>query len=97
MKIKKGDVVSRESYGHDILFTVEKIINTKNGNSFVILKGLTIRIEADSELKDLKLVEKNVVESNMRSLEDKLDRIIEQKITHINDTRKELPREFREE
>ena len=40
MDIKKGDIVGRISYGKDILFTIEKIIDTKNGESFVILKRI---------------------------------------------------------
>lgn len=38
MKLKKGDIVARISYGKDILFIIDRIINLKNGDSYVILK-----------------------------------------------------------
>lgn len=71
-KIKKGDIVGRKSYGKDILFTVEKIIQRKNEPPVAILKGLIIRIEADSLLDDLVIMEEKQIQTNMRSLEEKL-------------------------
>lgn len=59
--IKKGDIVSRNSYNNDILFFVEKIIHTENRGKVAILKGVTIRIEADSSIDDLKLMDKRAV------------------------------------
>ena len=41
-KIKKGDIVSRNSYQNDILFYVEKIVKTENRGKVAILKGVTI-------------------------------------------------------
>ena len=41
-EIKKGDIVSRNSYQNDILFYVEKIIKTENRGKVAILKGVTI-------------------------------------------------------
>jgi len=38
VKLKKGDVVARISYGKDILFIINRIIKLKNGDSYVILK-----------------------------------------------------------
>lgn len=72
-KIRKGDIVGRKSYGKDILFTVEKIINRENEKAVAILKGLIIRIEADANLDDLVLIETNQIENNMRSLEDRIE------------------------
>ncbi len=72
-KIKKGDIVGRISYGKDILFKVEKIIKKANGKNIAILKGIILRIEADAELEDLVLMEKKQVETNMRSLENKIE------------------------
>ena len=71
-KIKKGEIV-RISYGKDILFKVEKIIKKANGKNIAILKGIILRIEADAELEDLVLMEKKQVETNMRSLENKIE------------------------
>lgn len=71
-KIKKGDIVGRKSYGKDILFIVTKIIKTRNGDSIAILKGLTIRIEADSPVSDLERANAIVVHNNLRTLNSKL-------------------------
>lgn len=38
MKVKKGDVVARISYGKDILFVIDRIISLKNGEAYAILK-----------------------------------------------------------
>ena len=38
MKVKKGDVVARISYGKDILFIIDRVINLKNGGAYAILK-----------------------------------------------------------
>ena len=72
-KIKKGDIVGRISYGKDILFSVEKIVNKSNGKKVAILKGIIIRIEADADLEDLEIMSKQQVQINMRSLESKLE------------------------
>ena len=48
-----GDFVTRNSYNNDIIFEIVEI----NGNT-AILKGENIRLLADSELSDLKKVEK---------------------------------------
>lgn len=75
-KIKKGDIVGRISYGGDILFVVDKIIKASNKKSFAILKGLTIRIQADAPIEDLELIEKRQIDENTRSIENKVNRII---------------------
>ncbi len=72
-KIKKGDIVGRISYGKDILFTVENIVKRIDGTKIAILKGLILRIEADALIEDLVLIEKKRIQSNMRSLENKLE------------------------
>lgn len=72
-KIKKGDIVGRKSYGKDILFKVEKILKRKNEEPIAILKGLIIRIEADATLDDLVVMETKQIQTNMRSLEDRLE------------------------
>ena len=52
MNIKKGDYVTRKSYNHDTLF---KVINIENGIYY--LKGVEVRLLADSLIDDLKKVE----------------------------------------
>ena len=58
-RIKKGDIVSRNSYQNDILFYVEKIIESKKRGKIAILKGVTIRIEADAPIDDLDFPNQN--------------------------------------
>lgn len=72
-KIKKGDIVGRKSYGKDIIFSVEKIIKTKNGE-IAILKGIIDRIEADSNVSDLERIDKQYVKQKMKFLEDKIEK-----------------------
>ena len=74
-KIKKGDIVGRKSYGKDILFIVKRIIRTEKGE-FALLKGLTERVEADSELDDLEIIEKNIVKEHLEKLNLKLEKRI---------------------
>ena len=64
MKIKEGDVVGRKSYNNDILFVISRIIKI-NTKKFAILKGVSIRIEADAPLEDLELIDKRVVNENI--------------------------------
>jgi len=72
-KIRKGDIVGRLSYGKDILFLVDRIIRAADNQEYAILKGITFRIEADSDLDDLEKIEDYLVKRNMRSLDDRLD------------------------
>lgn len=76
-KIRKGDIVGRLSYGKDILFIVERIVRTNSGKDFAILKGLTLRIEADSPLTDLEIIEPSIVENTIRSLDNRMEKCIE--------------------
>ena len=48
MEIKKGDFVTRKSYNHDTVF---KVINIKD--DIFYLKGVEVRLYADSNFKDL--------------------------------------------
>lgn len=51
--IKIGDIVTRKSHNHDIVF---KVININNKD--VILKGIDFRLIADANLDDLSLADK---------------------------------------
>ena len=68
--VKKGDIVGRISYGKDIAFVVERIIKTKDNKKIAILKGLTIRVQADSDIEDLELMEQKQIEQHVRTLEE---------------------------
>ena len=52
MEIKQGDLVTRKSYNHDTVF---KVMNIKNGVYY--LKGVEVRLYADSNFSDLKICE----------------------------------------
>lgn len=54
MPFNIGDLVTRNSYNNDTIF---KIIDIDSGIAF--LKGVNIRLEADSDLSDLKKLETN--------------------------------------
>lgn len=71
-KIKKGDIVARKSYGKDIIFVVKNIINTKN-DKIAILKGMVDRIEADSNIEDLEIVDKQIINEKMETLHHKMN------------------------
>ena len=72
-KIKKGDIVGRKSYHKDILFIVDRIIKISNGKAIAMLKGLNIRIQADSDIDDLELIDKNVIEESERKLDKRFE------------------------
>lgn len=48
--LKVGDYVTRKKYGNDILFKVDKI-----ANNVIYLKGVDVRLYADSKADDLVL------------------------------------------
>ncbi len=76
-QIKKGDIVARKSYEKDILFIVKNIIVTHK-EKIAILKGLVDRIEVDSSLEDLEIVDKKTVKQRIETWHYKLNhRIIE--------------------
>ncbi len=74
MPIKKGDIVTRKSYDHDTLF---KVMNVKNNICY--LKGIDVRLYADSDIEDLEIANEEEQESlrmgeEEESPEDLLDR-----------------------
>lgn len=83
-KIKKGDIVARKSYGKDIIFVVKNIITTKK-EKIAILKGMVDRIEADSNIEDLEIVDKQIVNEKLEALHHKMNN----KITQTKETRGE--------
>lgn len=61
-KIKKGDIVARKSYGKDIIFYVKRLVKASNTDT-AILCGLFERIEADSNIEDLELLDDKTIKS----------------------------------
>lgn len=77
-KIKKGDIVARKSYNKDILFNVKRIYKINN-EKMAILTGITKRVEADSKIEDLEIIEKEILNKRLSKIQDKID-------TKINET-----------
>ncbi len=71
-KIKKGDIVARKSYGKDIIFVVKNIIPIKD-EKIAILKGMVDRIEADSNIEDLEIVDKQIINEKLETLHQKMN------------------------
>lgn len=76
MRIKKGDIVGRKSYGKDIFFVVDKILRSRMNKEFAILKGLNIRIMADSPVEDLEVISKEQVINSIKLSDLDLERRI---------------------
>ena len=74
--IKKGDIVVRKSYGKDIIFRVINILN-KTEEKIAVLNGVIERIEADSKIADLELVDKQKVKDILRKMDSKIENRIE--------------------
>ena len=72
-KFKKGDIVSRASYNNDILFFVEKLINDTSIGKLAILKGLTIRIEADAPIDDLELASESRIHETIEYIDERIE------------------------
>ncbi len=75
--IKKGDIVGRKSYGKDVVFCVKNIIDTPKGK-IAILRGITRRVEADSKLEDLELLQTEEIKRSINELDKKLEARINQ-------------------
>lgn len=85
MCIKKGDIVGRKSYNKDVYFIVDKIIKSTANKEIAILKGLNIRIMADSLLEDLEVFSKEEIINSIRMSENDLENRIKRK--KINSSR----------
>lgn len=70
-KIKKGDIVARKSYGKDIIFYVKKIIKKQKENT-AVLCGLLERIEADSNIEDLEIIDEKIVKKILEKHNEKV-------------------------
>ena len=77
-KIKKGDIVARKSYGKDIIFYVKRLVKTSN-TEIAILCGLCERIEADSNIEDLELLDDKTIKSFFDDEENRFNSRITEK------------------
>lgn len=62
---KVGDIVARKSYNYDVLFRITNI----RPDGIVDLVGITVRIIADAQEYDLKLIEKEELENKLKNIE----------------------------
>lgn len=81
--IKKGTIVTRKSYNDDILFRVEELLNTTQGK-YAILKGITIRIKANSPIEDLNIVDKSMAKNEFDRLNEKIESRITENRNFVN-------------
>ncbi|TCO78722.1 sporulation peptidase YabG [Marinisporobacter balticus] len=77
MNLRIGDLVARRSYGFDILFKIIDMIETFHKEKIVILKGVDLRIIADSPEKDLYRISLKKIDSFTRSFEKKIEKTID--------------------
>lgn len=89
-EIKKGNIVSRNSYGHDIIFSVKRIIKLNNKNDVAILKGIDVRVECDAPVEDLKIVSKQEQRIREKELEERILYKIERERVYRENRRKEV-------
>ena len=109
-RIKNGDKVVRISHREDIIFEVIKII--KNGRKRIaILKGITERIEVDSDVEDLVLADKEQIINSLKVIDNrfekdinkhkntkenrKIEQYITGKILHLDGDRRYSEKSFR--
>lgn len=98
-KIKKGDIVARKSYNKDILFNVKRIYKINN-EKMAILTGITKRVEADSKIEDLEIIEKEILNKRLNKIQEKIDSKINEtvnkyqnkkiKVRDYNDIKEEM-------
>lgn len=87
MNFKKGDLVSRISHNHDVIF---KIVDFDGG--LVKLNGVNLRLSADADVNDLVIVsdtkndDEQIIERNMKELDIDRDNYfyLPGKILHID-------------
>lgn len=89
-EIRKGDIVSRNSYGNDIIFLVKRIIKLVDKREIAILKGIDVRVEADAPIEDLQIVSKEEYKKREKELEERIINKIEKDSKYRENRRKEV-------
>ena len=90
LNFKIGDIVSRKSYNNDILFKIIEI-----ANDIVTLKGIDLRLYADSDISDLRKedgeldtvkIDREIISKSLRSIDLNRDEYfyLPGKILHID-------------
>ncbi|MGL5378682.1 sporulation peptidase YabG [Clostridium sp.] len=81
-----GDLVVRKSYDKDITFKIIDIREDEDGNPVYILKGISIRIIADSKKDDLEKVDDNFIGKKEKILNTRVSSAIKKAISLRGDT-----------
>ncbi|MFC3882059.1 sporulation peptidase YabG [Bacillus songklensis] len=79
MSIKIGDIVTRPSYGRDLLFRVISINTNEKGEHYATLYGEDVRLIADAPFFDLEVVSRIEREQRLK----KEDELLEQSLSLI--------------
>ncbi|HHW36379.1 MAG TPA: sporulation peptidase YabG [Bacillales bacterium] len=69
MDIEVGDLVTRKSYNHDLLFRVTEI-----NNAIAILLGEDVRLMADAPISDLLVIDDKEYQSRQKKEKEKVDK-----------------------
>lgn len=83
--MKIGDIVVRKSYGRDITF---KILDINNG--IYTIKGINLRIIADSPLEDLERLESNILFKNEKNYQRHINKAVSKILTGREGTEDEF-------
>ena len=81
MSIKCGDLVSRKSHGCDVIFKVCHIEENRDEGITAVLKGVNVRLLADSPISDLVKVSQEEVNKDREAFVRKEKRSDKRKIT----------------
>ncbi|QEK13289.1 sporulation peptidase YabG [Crassaminicella thermophila] len=76
INVRVGDLVARRSYGFDVLFKVIDITRNFKKQKVALLKGVDLRIIADSPVMDLYRIPVNKIDDFHRSFDKKINNII---------------------
>ena len=74
--IKRGTFVYRKSQSKDVIFTVEKVINTKEKKT-VLLKGVLERVLIESSIEDLVIDDRKIIKEKLNYLDTRINNRIE--------------------
>ena len=83
--MKVGDLVVRKSYDKDITFKIIDIKEDDNGNEIYILKGISIRIIADSREDDLEKADDEYAGTKERILNRRVEEAIKKAVSMRGD------------
>ncbi|MCF0148054.1 MAG: sporulation peptidase YabG [Clostridium sp.] len=83
--MKVGDLVVRKSYDKDITFKIIDIKEDDKGNQVYILKGISIRIIADSRIDDLEIVDDEYVGTKEKILNRRVEDAIKKAVSMRGD------------